>query len=36
LRDRFRFDFLYLTDAAANDPTVYARFASVATRLPFN
>jgi SAM-dependent methyltransferase len=36
LRDRFRFDFLCLTDAAAIDPTVYARFAFVATRLPFN
>jgi hypothetical protein len=36
LRDRFRFDFFWLTDAAAIDPSVYARFAFVATRLPFN
>jgi ubiquinone/menaquinone biosynthesis C-methylase UbiE len=33
LGDQFRFDFFCLTNAAQIDPTVYARFAFVATRL---
>jgi hypothetical protein len=33
LHDEFRFDFFCLSNAAEIDPTVYARFAFVATRL---
>jgi ubiquinone/menaquinone biosynthesis C-methylase UbiE len=32
-RDKFKFDFFCLSNAAEIDPTVYARFALVATRL---